>query len=309
MGSDRPLRRKAIKLAATLLLGSRRAHAYDRFPGLTLRRAVDGSGEILYRGKPAGHLLPSDALASRSGRVITLVGSGPSAGQADFSALPPHSALLLNGALALMPDRIAAPLAVAIEDDRFVYRHFDRFLKTLDPNLPCLLSVSVLRALLEQDRGWLINRPVLLIDNLLKPYGADRIRIDALADRSDVLVNQARTAALSRDPVKGVVQAGSVAISALQFALACRARQIGFIGIDISNAGEPRFYERGGNSAFSGIVGAEARILDHIRLATLLADERGVALVNHSPVSALAKCGLPFDDALIKSPARLQDLS
>ncbi|MFP5076706.1 glycosyl transferase [Rhizobium sp. YIM 134829] len=301
MASDRPLNRKVVKLAVQLLRGRSSAHYYDRFPGLMLRREADGSGAILYRGLNAGRLLPSDALNRFAGEEITIVGSGPSAGQAAYSRLPPRSALLLNGALVLAPARIRAPLAVAIEDDRFVYRHFDRFLKDLDATLPCLLSVSAIRALLEQDRHWLSERPVILIDNILKPYGARRRRLADLAGAPDILVNPAGTAGLSRNPGRGVFQAGSVAVSALQFALACRPRQIGFIGVDITNASQPRFYESNGESAFSGIADAEARILEHMLLGMQLAEESDIVLVNYSPVSALAKCGLPFNDRLMSA--------
>ncbi len=56
-------------------------------------------------------------------------------------------------------------------------------------------------------------------------------------------------------------------MSALQFALYCSPKTIGFLGIDISNAGEPRFYETSDETAFSGIARAEDRILEYFALA------------------------------------------
>ena len=66
------------------------------------------------------------------------------------------------------------------------------------------------------------------------------------------------------------------------------------------NAAEPRFYEERGQAAFSGIAGAEARILGHVALARTVAEERGIALVNFSPVSALSDIGIAFDDRLVR---------
>ena len=101
-------------------------------------------------------------------------------------------------------------------------------------------------------------------------------------------------AGFSSAPQQGVFQGGSVVVSALQFALATGAAEIGFIGVDIANADAPRFYEREGMAAFSGVADAERRILDHIALARDEAGRRGTGLVNHSPVSALRSIGLDY---------------
>jgi hypothetical protein len=111
-------------------------------------------------------------------------------------------------------------------------------------------------------------------------------------------MNRDGSAGFSSAPDKGVFQGGSVAISALQFAMAADARQIGFAGIDISNAGDPRFYERRGETASSGIHGAEDRLLRHFAIAKAVADARGTTFVNYSEVSALRKIGVGYDSAL-----------
>src|SRR5262249_54105912 len=115
--------------------------------------------------------------------------------------------------------------------------------------------------------------------------------------------NDDLTAGFSLQPDRGVVLGGSVAISALQFALYCRPRTIGLIGIDISNARGPRFYESVGESAFSGIAQAEARIVDHVTLARSIAAGMDIALVNHSPVSVLLKHGFGYDDRFARARA------
>ncbi|MDB5553596.1 MAG: glycosyl transferase [Rhizobium sp.] len=222
-----------------------------------------------------------------------IIGSGPSVKGADLSSLPDRGALLLSGAISLIGMEIHEPLAVAIEDERFVWRHFSLMReKMMRREVPLLLSPGVIRAICELDRDFLHHRPIILIDDIRKPYGVPRRGKAELAGFDFTVLGG--EAGFSSDPDRGVFQGGSVAISALQFALATGAREIGFLGVDIANADAPRFYETEGNVAFSGIVGAEARILAHIALALKVAEARGVRLSNHSQVSALKSIGLDY---------------
>jgi len=160
---------------------------------------------------------------------------------------------LLNGAIDLIGSQIADPLAVAIEDERFVWRHFVMMQAKIGKNTLCLFSPPVLRAICEHDPDWLIDRPVILIDNFLKPYGKARRKLPEFAGNEKVLLHDTANIGISLAPQEGVFPAGSVAYSALQFALACKPEVIGIAGIDLSNATEPRFYENNQNSAWSGI--------------------------------------------------------
>lgn len=299
MASDRPLSRRIWKLAATLAYGRRRAHAYDWAPSLRIVPAPYGPERmIVFRNRVAGTLLPPSALSDLAGSDITIVGSGPSVRDADLGALATRSTLLLNGAIALVPERIARPLGFVVEDERFVYRHFQTFMAGLDRSILCLFSVAVIRAVLEQDPEWLAERPVILIDNLLKPYGENRRDLAAVSRMPAVTVDAPSRSGVSLDPSLGVFQGGSVAVSALQFSLFCRPRIVGFIGIDISNAALPRFYEKPGERVFSGVSEAEGRILGHIKLAKTVGEARGSAFVNYAPSSALQKIGIPYSNRL-----------
>ncbi len=262
----------------------------------------EGQREVVYKGRPLVALRTIECLRQEAGPEIHIVGSGPSIRRMDMSRIAPRSAILLNGAIRLIGDGVAEPLAIAIEDERFIYRHFDGIMRRIAPGTICLLSVSVMRAICEHDRDWLCDKRVILIDNILKPYGMPRLSIEAVSDRDYVVIGEDHTGGgkvgLSLEPDQGVFQAGSVAVSALQFALACPVETIGFIGIDISNAAEPRFYEASNTAAFSGVALAEGRILAHIRLALALAQGKDIRFLNFSPVSALAKLDLKYDPRL-----------
>ncbi|MGZ9722500.1 glycosyl transferase [Rhizobium miluonense] len=291
----RPWHRSLIKSGTRVFLGGSLAHVQDWFPGLSIVRKED-RGYVRYRGANVASLVGMDRLRERSGEMIYIVGSGPSIRDCDLSGVESDTAILLNGAIRLAGERISEPLAVAIEDERFVWRHNHMMREKIAPGSLCLFSVSVLRALCEIDRGWLGDKTVILIDDIRRPYGARRRSLEDLKKLPYVQMDAAGSTGLSLVPDRGVFVGGSVAVSTLQFALYCAHRTIGFLGIDISNAREPRFYETSGNTAFSGIARAEGRIVEHFVLARKMAVERGVSLVNYSPVSALLKYDFGYDD-------------
>lgn len=305
--SDRPWHRSLIKTGTRLLLGSARAHFQDAFPGLRLVRPVEGrDGTVFYRAKPVGALSSAAVLRARAGSdaELYIVGSGPSIVQNELSLLPPESAILLNGAISLWGDEIATPFAIAVEDERFIWRHFE-LLKTkvaAKRDVPCLFSVEVLRAICEIEPDFLVGRIIVLIDDIRKPYGLRRRRFDVIQSFDFIRRDAESNAGLSFDPDRGLFRGGSVAVTALQFALYCAPKTIGLFGIDISNAHQPRFYETKGKSATSGIALAEARIVAHFVLARDVAIERGIKLANYSPVSALIGAGFGYDSRF--SPRR-----
>jgi hypothetical protein len=247
---------------------------------------------VIYRREKIADLRGIDLLAQRAGKRILIIGSGPSVKEFSPQSLPAHRALLLNGAISLMERGLKEPLAVAIEDERFIWRHFEAIVGNVARDVPMLLSPGVIRAICDHDTGFLKGRPVLLIDDLRKPFGHPRQEDADFAGLDHAVLRS--SAGISSEPDKGVFPGGSVVVPALQFALATGAAEIGFIGVDIANADAPRFYEQKGAAAFSGVTRAEKRILDHIALAADIAEYRGVRLVNHSPVSALRSIGLDY---------------
>ncbi|PDT50443.1 glycosyl transferase [Sinorhizobium fredii] len=299
MGSNRPLSRTFIKIAVRLALGRSRAHAQDWFPGLRLQRATAvEDGAIWYRGELVGGLTHSSRAITTGLPRVLIVGSGPSIKRNDLARADDSSCVLLNGALHLVPAVISRPLAVAIEDERFVWKHFE-LVKRTPIGCVCLFSVSVIRAICELDRSWLKNRTILLIDDVRKPYGMPRRDAPELRKLSAVRLTQDAATGFCEEPSIGVFEAGSVVVSAMQFAVSWKPRKIGLLGIDISNADEPRFYEAT-DKAYSGIRRAQERIISHLRMARDVAAENGIEIANHSPISALIESGFGYDNTFAK---------
>ncbi len=285
--SDRPLRRKLIRLAFRLAPG--RTHAEAAWPNLSIARSRDGrAGEAQWRDRPLCALLPLAALPPAE--TVSVVGSGPSMAQIDPRRLP-GLPILLNGAVSLAP-RLGREIVLAVEDERFVWRRFELMRKAVPDDATCLFSVSVLRALAERGAGWLAGRRVILLDNLLKPYGARRQ--DLTASEVAPRVFRHGDAAVSRDPETGVVIAGTVALSAVQVALGLGVKRVALAGVDLSDTDAPRFYETSGDRAPSGIESGQARILSHFAAANALALSRGQRLETVTPGSALETIGIPY---------------
>ncbi|WP_373414636.1 glycosyl transferase [Ensifer aridi] len=300
MGSNRPFSRSVIKIGVRLVLGRSKAHVQDWFPGLKLERATAvQDGTIRYRGELVGSLTDNSRAFTADLSRVLIVGSGPSINQNDLTRVGHSSCVLLNGALHLVNGAVSKPLAVAIEDERFVWKHFDLVRRT-PVGCPCLFSVSVIRAICELDTSWLKNRTIVLIDDVRKPYGLVRRDVAELRKLASVRLSEDGATGFSTEPSVGVFQAGSVAVSAVQFAVSWKPHEIGLLGIDISNADDPRFYETT-DKAYSGIRRAQGRIIAHLVMARKLAAERGITIANHSPVSALVETGFGYDDSFAKS--------
>ncbi|MGA1831841.1 glycosyl transferase [Rhizobium wenxiniae] len=296
--SERPLRRSIAKLVISALGGKSWRHAQDWLPGLQLDIPQEKSraGEIRYRGSMVSKLSHPAVLEKEIKSAVYIVGSGPSVKGCDLSGVEAGTCILLNGAINLIRDPISTPLAIAIEDERFVWRHFDLMREKITHGVICLFSTSVIRAICEIDGSWLGDRRIILINDIRKPYRLPR-RSDAdIADLDFVRLNEDRSAGISMAPERGVFQGGSVVISALQFAIYWRPAEIGFFGIDISNANDPRFYEKAGDMAKSGLVEGQKRILEHVTLAKAVCSELDIKLSNFSKISALRECGLGYDD-------------
>ncbi|WP_313522868.1 glycosyl transferase [Shinella sp.] len=302
--SERPPWRSVVKVAAALL-GKSRRHAHAWLPYLALQAPdAEGHRAIVYHGKLVGSLLPATALRERAGPSIFIVGSGPSINDNDLVTMEKRSGILLNGAIGLIGQAITEPLAIAIEDERFIWRHFALVRAHASPETILLLSTEVIRAICEIEPAFLDGRKIILIDNIRKPYRKMLQSPDSLSALPFVVLDGERETGLSLDPDKGVFQGGSVAISALQFAMFCEPREIGLLGIDIVNADQPRFYERAGQVAGSGIVRARSRIMAHFRLAKEICARRGITIHNHSAVSALAAEGFGYDDRFAREKDR-----
>ena len=288
---DTPLSRRLVNLVFQLTHSRATRHHFTTWPGLHIARK-GAAVTIRYRGQPIGAEMLTGLPSGLA--EITVIGSGPSLKGQAVGRLPQGSAILLNGTLALV-DQIQ-PLAIAIEDERFVWRH-PALIDAAPKDCIWMLSSSVIRALLQRDTTALKHRRLILIEDLLKPAGGTRRSLKS-PEIQPILRRNAKGARLSLRPNLGCIPAGTIAYPVLQFALAARPALLGLAGIDLGNAHSPRFNETPGHTAFSGIVNALDRILPAFDLGRLVVTQAGIALACYSPVSELLKIDYPYSARL-----------
>jgi len=297
--SPKPLIRHWLRAKAYLRYGRQRAHWQEWLPGLELTKSKNGKpGKVVYEGRLIAQLNSCKKFEKNKHSEITIIGSGPSISGQDLSRLPHNSTLLLNGAIGLIGEQVNHPLAIIIEDERFVWRHFELIRGKITPSVACCFSPPVMRALCEIDEPWLTGRNIILMDNLMKPYGEPRKSINDYNDGADMSLDRDHVTGFSTDPHTGVFPAGTVAYSAFQIAMAASPAKIGFAGVDLASANSPRFYETPGKAAWSGLDKGLARILRGFKLGRRVAGERGVLLENYSGISALNRIGIPYSSRL-----------
>ncbi len=295
-------KRSFNRLIARLRYGKKQSHNYQWLPYLILPdHATQFVGPINYKGQVVGELSSAGLLLDNSPDYLCIVGSGPSITSLSLLALPPRSTLLLNGAIHLIARDRVEPLAVIVEDERFVLSHFDEMRKLITTDIPCWFSPSVIRAICEQAPNWLTGRTISLVNNLLKPYNSDRRTLEELTgDNTRIAVDGAN--AFSLAPLDGIIPAGTVAYTAAQFAIARSPKILGFAGIEITNANKPRFYETSKTRVWSGLKKSEDYILQAFALAKAVADDKGILLENYSVNSALQTLGYPYRPLLEPAP-------
>ncbi|MEP9388921.1 glycosyl transferase [Mesorhizobium sp. KR9-304] len=290
---NRPPRRYLARLYCLLRYGWANAHAEEWWPDLELTRpGAAGDGAILHRGRLVAPLLPYPAAGGIA--EIVVVGSGPSLARQARERIPIASALLLNGAIHLIAEGAPRPLGVVVEDERFVWRHWRLLAATVPPGTHCYLSTSVIRSLCETAPDWLASQQVHHLDFLHRPYGRRRPDTAELRRLPFLRWSNDGKSAISLAPQKGLMPAGSVAATAAQLALSFGPSRIGLAGIDLTNAGKPRFYETDGDQAMSRLGAARARILAALRIFRDECARQAIVLENYSPASRLAEIGIPY---------------
>lgn len=303
---NRPLARYAARFYCRLRYGRARAHAEDWWPALRLSGpGADGqAGEIVHRGRAVAPLLPFPGLAEGMDELL-VVGSGPSLAAQDTARIPLEAALLLNGAVHLLDGAGRRPFGVVVEDERFVWRHWRMLEERVAPGTACYFSTGTIRALCETAPQWLAGQKVHHLDFLHRPYGAPRPQAEELRGLPFLRWSDDGAAAISLDPRLGLMPAGSVAVSAAQLALWLSPPRIGFAGVDLTGTGQPRFYEKAGDTAMSRLDAAREKILAAFGLIADESSRRGIVMENYSPVSSLKEAGIPYVARLEEGEGRV----
>ena len=257
------LRRRLIKRFIKLTHPKSQRYKADYWPDVKVRK--DGT---FFRGKAISLL----SLSELSGfdNQVNIIGSGPSVKSLDHTKIEGKN-VFLNGAVALAYEHNLSIDALVIMDANFVYNRFD-LLALLKQKTNLILSLGALCAIAERDYSLLTNHQVSL-------FHQTKFTPNTL---------------FSNDIDNYVVDGGTVMAIAIQIFAQQKPQVINLLGLDISNAHQPRFYEAQGKQQKSGLQkDYEEKILPFMTEASRQLQGR---IFNCSPISKLPFEVIPYSD-------------
>ena len=257
------LRRRLIKRFIKLTHPKSQRYKTDYWPDVKVRK--EGT---FFRGK-AVSLVPLSELAGFD-QQVNIIGSGPSVKSLDHARIEGKN-VFLNGAVALAYEHQLSIDALVIMDANFVYNRFD-LLAQLKQKTHLILSLGALCAIGERDYSLLVNHDVSLFHQ----------------------TKFSPQMPFSNDIDYYVVDGGTVMAIAIQIFARQQPNIMNLLGLDISNAHQPRFYEAQGKQQKSGLQkDYEEKILPFMTEASQQLRGR---IFNCSPISKLPFDVIPYSD-------------
>lgn len=220
-------------------------------------------------------------------KSFSIVGSGPSINDIDFSKIENTNIILLNGAINLIHKKDITPFYCIIIDSTFIENRFE-IVRELPSGTHLLTTLGCLRAIHERDAHLIKRLNISVTQNVADPTHK--------ITNSD-LGSLFRTQGYSDNLDIGYIDGGTVMAVGLQLALQFNAHEILLLGLDINNINQPRFYEKHNQSLKSGLLkDYQYKILPFMMKIASVCRARGIQIYNCSSVSKLPYDIIPFMD-------------
>lgn len=201
-------------------------------------------------------------------QTVNIIGSGPSINNLNLDKLRIGKNIYLNGSISIAIENRIPILAHIIMDANFVYNRFD-LIEKYTKNTNIILSLGALCAIAERDISILNNNNVYIFKTKKLSKG--------IIFTDDINHN--------------IIDGGTVMSIAIQTMFYNHPKKVYLLGLDISNAKEPRFYENEKNKQKCGLLkDYEEKILPFMKEASLKFKNNNIEIFNCSPISKL-----PFD--------------
>jgi hypothetical protein len=280
------MRHKLVRALLLLARDPEYKSKADYWPWVKIVQTEPSRYKVSHSGRIVCTTLPFCHLDSAQGDMA-IIGAGPSVNEMRLDLIASLDCVLLNGAISLVRTHGIRPLASVIVDSTFIENRFDA-LDCIPAGSNLVLTAGVIRAISERNRSFLRKMNVFLTQSILAPNydpGPQFHEQQAIA----------RDAGFSFDPDCGFVDGGTVMAVAIQLAHYLKANQTYLIGLDISNAASPRFYETKQSKLKCGLLlDYETRILPFMKVASGLFAESGMGIYNCSHISKLPYDVIPY---------------
>ena len=206
---------------------------------------------------------------------VNIIGSGPSINELDLVRLKETNNIFLNGAISLAHKEDLPIFAHVIMDSNFVYNRFDLLKNSAKNKSRLILSLGALCAIAERDFDIIRNNDIYLFH--IKPI-SEKEKFTNNLDQY-------------------IIDGGTVMAVAIQSVFNANPSSTYLLGLDISNAHLPRFYEHEKHVQKSGLQkDFEDKILPFMVEAKKQYDTKEIGLYNCSPVSKLPFDIIPYSD-------------
>ncbi|MFA0525611.1 hypothetical protein AB4517_18750 [Vibrio sp. 10N.222.52.C3] len=262
------LRRRLIKRYIKITHSKSSRYKADYWPDISVTE--DGT---FFRKKRIS-LIPLSSLSSDD-NPINIIGSGPSIQSLDYTKFTGKN-VFLNGAVVLAYEQQLAIDALVIMDANFVYNRFDLLTK-LEQRTNLILSLGALCAIAERDFNLITRHDISVFHQ--KKFSPE--------------------CSFSHNIDEYVVDGGTVMAIAIQIFAHTTPDIINILGLDISNAHQPRFYEVKDNQQKSGLQkDYEEKILPFM---TEVSQQLQGRVFNCSPISKLPYTVIPYSSEYEKA--------
>jgi hypothetical protein len=272
-------------------------HLRSLAPRISFARADEGGWAVRQGMDVIARSQPFHELLGRVDRPVTIVATGPSARDYDWSALRGGNRYLIAvaGAPTLLKEMSLRPDLLVVSDSRFA-RYGLAHLRNA-PGVPLLTVPRAVSILAAESPDELTSRPFAMIEKInswLDLPQLETLRLCELNSASGTPFHFAEPfdpayrIGWSDRPDLGFFTGSTVAFVALQIAVSLGARDIEIVGMDLSGNG--RAYDEGGQPIKNTLgPNYEPVILPAFALMHQVLKERPVKLHNLSPVCPLPR--------------------
>ncbi|MDF2785396.1 MAG: hypothetical protein K0S95_1931 [Pantoea eucrina] len=269
-------------------------HNENLWPYLSISRAPEGHISKLFWKKREIDIKPLDSALKAATTDVTIVATGPSVRDTDFTLLNNTTFIGVNGAYEL---RKAIRFSFYIIVDRdFIKNRFDIVEKVIsDTQLTLMLTLHCLNDLLLRKSSKDIRCGLTIIEDVSYKIYQEKVNPDDYTavygnyPEFDIYPASPQTG-FSWDIRKGIFDAGTVAYWALQVSVWLGAKRIFLAGVDMNNFSLPRFYEDENDMQPSFLqTNFEKLIKPAFSNASKGLQERGIKVYNLSINSGLSE--------------------
>jgi len=269
-------------------------HNENFWPHLAIKRAPEGHVERFVWKRKKINIKPLSVSSSNAGCDFTIVATGPSIKELDFSALQKTVFIGVNGAYVLS-DVVKFSYYIIVDRD-FIKERVDIVEKIIsDRELELFITAHCLNDVLNRLGMHNLLCKISIIEDVSYRIYEEKVSPEHYAtvygqQKELTIYASEYQSGFSWDIRKGIFDAGTVAYWALQISVFLGAKRVFLAGVDMNNFSAPRFYENNENKQPSFLEENFSKLIEPAFYnASKDLEKKGVKVYNLSLNSGLSE--------------------